>query len=95
MGSVALSVLILVAVNGVVNYLQARNNLSAAVEDRIQRSGSATSRFVAHWLTAKQAVLDGSAEALNAGRGVLPVVAQGASAGDFLYMYLGTTGAAC
>ncbi|PTY36997.1 hypothetical protein BGP77_06860 [Saccharospirillum sp. MSK14-1] len=92
MGSVAFSVLILVAINGVINYLQARNNLSEAVEDRIQRSGSATSRFVAHWLTAKQAVLDGSADALNAGRGVLPVVAQGASAGDFLYMYLGTSG---
>ncbi|WP_108124694.1 methyl-accepting chemotaxis protein [Saccharospirillum mangrovi] len=90
MGSVALTVLVLVAINGAFNYLQARNNLSETVDDRIHRSGTAASRFVANWLVAKQAVLDGAADALETGGAILPVVAQGARSGDFLYMYLGT-----
>ncbi|WP_229805423.1 methyl-accepting chemotaxis protein [Saccharospirillum salsuginis] len=90
MGGVALTVLVLVAVNGFFNYQQARSNLVDSVNDLLVRSGENTSRFVTNWIDSKQQVLDGAAQSIQAGTEIATAVQQGADSGDFLYMYVGT-----
>jgi len=90
MGGVALTVLVLVAINGFFNYQQARSNLVDSVNDLLIRSGENTSRFVTNWIDSKQQVLNGYAQSIQAGTDIATAVQQGADSGDFLYMYVGT-----
>lgn len=90
MGGVALTVLVLVAINGLFNYQQARSNLMDSVNNLLVRSGENTSRFVADWIQSKQLVLSGAADSIQDGTETATAVQQGADSGDFLYMYLGT-----
>lgn len=90
MVGVALSVLVLVAINGVYNYQQARSALVESVSDTVQRSGTSTRRFVSTWLASKAQVVESAAQAIANAPDPIPVLTQGNNAGSFLYMYLGT-----
>lgn len=90
MVGVALSVLLLVAINGVYNYQQARSALVDSVSDTVQRSGTSTRRFVSTWLSNKAQIVDSAAQAITEVKTPIPVLVQGSNAGNFLYMYLGT-----
>lgn len=90
MVGVALSVLVLVAINGIYNYQQARSALVESVSDTVQRSGTSTRRFVSTWLTSKAQVVESAAQAIANAPDPIPVLTQGNNAGNFLYMYLGT-----
>lgn len=90
MVGVAVSVLLLVAINGIYNYQQARATLVESVSDTVQRSGTSTRRFVSTWLSSKAQVVDSAAQSIADAPDPIPVLIQGNNAGNFLYMYLGT-----
>ncbi|WP_028669702.1 methyl-accepting chemotaxis protein [Saccharospirillum impatiens] len=90
MVGVALSVMVLVAINGIYNYQQARSTLVESVSDTVQRSGTNTRRFVSTWLSSKAQVVESAAQAIANAPEPVPVLTQGSNAGSFLYMYLGT-----
>lgn len=90
MVSVALTVLVLVAIAGAFNYQQARVSLAENVNDRIIRAGQNTSRFVGNWVDIRGQIVNAAAAALRGGQAIEPVINQGQASGKFLFMYVGT-----
>lgn len=87
--SVGAVVFVLVTINGMVNYLQARSGLKSGVTEIINRTGENTTRFVANWFSVKSQMVSGAAEALRLGNSIQDTVQQGQLAGKFEVMYVG------
>lgn len=91
MMSVGGAVLVLVTINGFVNYFQARSNLHESVSEIITRTGENTTRFVATWFSARSQIVSGAADAYQSGVSTQDTVKQGQLAGNFEVMYVGTS----
>lgn len=89
MMSVGAVVFILVTINGIVNYIQARSGLKESVSEIITRTGENTTRFVSNWFKVKSQIVSGAAEALQLGNDIQNTVQQGQLAGKFKVMYVG------
>lgn len=87
--SVGATVLVLVALNGLINYWQARSNLQDSVSEIITRTGENTTRFVSTWFSVKSQMISGAAEGLQAGISIENTVQLGQLAGKFEVMYVG------
>lgn len=89
--SVGAVIFILVTVNGVVNYYQARSTMQDSAYEIVTRTGENASRFVASWIKAKQQLIAGSAQANQSGIDIDNVLKQGQQAGKFEVMFYGTS----
>ncbi|WP_338292608.1 methyl-accepting chemotaxis protein [Planctobacterium marinum] len=87
--SVGVAVFVLVTINGIVNYMQARSGLKESVTEIIARTGENTTRFVSNWFKVKSQIVSGAAEALQMGNDIQNTVQQGQLAGKFEVMYVG------
>ena len=87
--SVGVAVFVLVTINGIVNYMQARSGLKESVTEIIARTGENTTRFVSNWFKVKSQIVSGAAEALQLGNDIQNTVQQGQLAGKFEVMYVG------
>lgn len=89
MVSLGAVVLVLVTVNGFVNYFQARSGLQESVTEIISRTGENTTRFVSNWFSVKTQMVAGASQALEAGIEIEDIVKHGQMAGKFSVMYVG------